>query len=115
MGFGLKEPGAGFKAKEVSMDFHYDTLEETHMLTAYERLLLDSMKGDATLFARTDAVRACWEFVQPILEYKQNPEHLYGYAAGTWGPKEADELLHEEDRSWRFPCKNLASTDYCEL
>ncbi|MEZ8141912.1 glucose-6-phosphate dehydrogenase [Enterovibrio norvegicus FF-33] len=115
MSFGLKEPGAGFKAKEVSMDFHYDTLEETQMLTAYERLLLDSMKGDATLFARTDAVKACWEFVQPILEYKENPEHLYGYAAGTWGPKEADELLNDEDRSWRFPCKNLADTDYCEL
>ena len=115
MSFGLKQPGAGFEAKEVSMDFHYESLEETHMLTAYERLLLDSMKGDATLFARTDAVKACWQFVQPILDYKENPEHLYGYAAGTWGPKEADELLSRDDREWRFPCKNLTNTDYCEL
>ncbi|WEM43575.1 glucose-6-phosphate dehydrogenase [Photobacterium sp. DA100] len=115
MSFGLKKPGAGFEAKEVSMDFHYESLEETHMLTAYERLLLDSMKGDATLFARTDAVKACWQFVQPILEYKENPEHLYGYAAGTWGPKEADELLSRDGREWRFPCKNLTNTDYCEL
>ncbi|PSU34931.1 glucose-6-phosphate dehydrogenase [Photobacterium lutimaris] len=115
MSFGLKKPGAGFEAKEVSMDFHYESLEETHMLTAYERLLLDSMKGDATLFARTDAVKACWKFVQPILDYKENPEHLYGYAAGTWGPKEADELLSRDGREWRFPCKNLTNTDYCEL
>ncbi|MGF1724034.1 glucose-6-phosphate dehydrogenase [Photobacterium nomapromontoriensis] len=115
MSFGLKKPGAGFEAKEVTMDFHYESLEETHMLTAYERLLLDSMKGDATLFARTDAVKACWSFVQPILDYKEDPEHLYGYAAGTWGPKEADELLSRDNREWRYPCKNLASTDYCEL
>ncbi|KLV09312.1 glucose-6-phosphate dehydrogenase [Photobacterium aquae] len=115
MSFGLKKPGAGFEAKEVTMDFHYESLEETHMLTAYERLLLDSMKGDATLFARTDAVKACWEFVQPILDYKEEPEHLYGYAAGTWGPKEADELLSRDGRHWRFPCKNLTNTDYCEL
>lgn len=115
MSFGLKKPGAGFEAEEVSMDFHYGDLEETNMLTAYERLLLDCMKGDATLFARTDAVKACWKFVQPILEYKEDPEHLFGYAAGTWGPKEADELLQGDERHWRFPCKNLTNTDYCEL
>ncbi len=115
LSFGLKEPGAGFKAKEVSMNFHYEQLEETNMLTAYERLILDCMKGDATLFARTDAVQACWEFVQPILEHKKNPEHLFGYAAGTWGPKEADELLKNDGRDWRFPCKNLTNTEYCEL
>lgn len=115
MSFGLKEPGAGFKAKEVSMDFHYDELEETRMLSAYERLLLDALNGDATLFARSDAVEACWKFVQPILNYKQEPESLYGYACGTWGPKEADELLAGDERQWRFPCKNLANTEYCEL
>ncbi|ELV7517136.1 glucose-6-phosphate dehydrogenase [Photobacterium damselae] len=115
MSFGLKKPGAGFEAKEVSMDFHYQDMQESNMLTAYERLLLDCMKGDATLFARTDAVRACWQFVQPILDYKEHPEHLFGYAAGTWGPKEADELLSNDGREWRFPCKNLTNTDYCEL
>ncbi len=115
LSFGLKEPGAGFKAKEVSMDFHYQDLKESNMLTAYERLILDCMNSDATLFARTDAVQACWEFVQPILEHKKNPEHLFGYAAGTWGPKEADALLQNDGRDWRFPCKNLTNTDYCEL
>ena len=78
-------------------------------------MLFRSMKQDATLFARTDAVKACWKFVQPILDYKEQPEHLFGYAAGTWGPKEADELLVNDGRQWRFPCKNLANTDYCEL
>ncbi|MDV7103552.1 glucose-6-phosphate dehydrogenase [Vibrio sp. TH_r3] len=115
LSFGLKKPGAGFEAKEVSMDFHYDDLEESNMLTAYERLILDCMKGDATLFARSDAVEACWEFVQPILDYKENLEHLFGYAAGTWGPIEADKLLTDDGRKWRFPCKNLTNTDYCEL
>ncbi|PXA73085.1 glucose-6-phosphate dehydrogenase [Vibrio sp. 11986-1-5] len=115
MSFGLKEPGAGFKAKEVSMNFHYTSLAETKMLTAYERLLLDALNGDATLFARTDAVEACWKFVQPILDFKQDPQALFGYACGTWGPIEADQLLERDGRAWRFPCKNLTDTDYCEL
>ena len=70
MRFGLKKPGAGFEAKEVSMDFRYADLAGATVLTAYERLLLDAIKGDATLFARTDAVHAAWRFVQPILDYK---------------------------------------------
>lgn len=115
MSFGLKEPGAGFKAKEVKMNFHYTSLQETHMLTAYERLLLDALNGDATLFARSDAVEACWKYVQPILDFKQDPQALFGYACGTWGPKEADVLLYRDERAWRFPCKNLTDTDYCEL
>ncbi|WP_240206081.1 glucose-6-phosphate dehydrogenase [Vibrio sp. CyArs1] len=115
MSFGLKEPGAGFNAKEVKMNFHYASLQETQMLTAYERLLLDALNGDATLFARSDAVEACWEFVQPILDYKQDPQSLFGYACGTWGPQESDQLLHNDGRAWRFPCKNLTDTDYCEL
>ncbi|MGL5430079.1 MAG: glucose-6-phosphate dehydrogenase, partial [Vibrio sp.] len=115
MSFGLKEPGAGFKAKEVSMNFHYASLEQIKMLTAYERLLLDALNGDATLFARTDVVEACWKFVQPILDFKQDPQSLYGYACGTWGPQQADTLLQADQRAWRFPCKNLTDTDYCEL
>ncbi|WP_394251392.1 glucose-6-phosphate dehydrogenase [Vibrio profundi] len=115
MSFGLKEPGAGFKAKEVKMNFSYSDLPETQMLTAYERLLLDALNGDATLFARTDAVEACWKYVQPILDFKQDPQALFGYACGTWGPQEADELLQRDGRAWRFPCKNLTDTDYCEL
>ncbi len=104
MFFGLKKPGAGFDAKEVSMDFRYsDISSSADLLTAYERLLLDAMKGDATLFARTDAVHACWKFVQPILDYKENQGRVYEYEAGTWGPVEADKLIAREGRVWRKP------------
>ena len=88
---------------------------DADVLDAYQRLLLDAIKGDATLFARSDAVHACWEFVQPILDYKHFGGALYGYAAGTWGPKEADELLAKSGYAWRFPCKNLTSESYCAL
>ncbi|MDO4627094.1 MAG: glucose-6-phosphate dehydrogenase [Pasteurellaceae bacterium] len=104
MRFGLKKPGAGFEAKEVSMDFRYSDLSTSStLLTAYERLLLDAMKGDATLFARTDAVHACWRFVQPILDYKTEQGRVYEYEAGTWGPTEADKLIAKHGKVWRKP------------
>lgn len=113
--FGLKSPGAGFQTEEVSMDFRYADLGGEPISSAYERLLLDAINGDATLFARSDAVHAAWAFVQPILDYQQTEHSLYGYAAGTWGPKEADDLLSRDGRFWRFPCKNLADNHFCEL
>ncbi|OOF45200.1 glucose-6-phosphate dehydrogenase [Rodentibacter trehalosifermentans] len=103
MRFGLKKPGAGFEAKEVSMDFRYADLAGAQVLTAYERLLLDAMKGDATLFARTDAVHAAWQFVQPILDYKANGGRIHEYEAGTWGPVAADKLIARQGRVWRKP------------
>ncbi len=103
MRFGLKKPGAGFEAKEVSMDFRYADLADEQVLTAYERLLLDAMKGDATLFARTDAVHAAWKFVQPILDYKESGGRIYEYEAGTWGPVAAEKLIAKSGRVWRKP------------
>ena len=103
MRFGLKKPGAGFEAKEVSMDFRYADLADEQVLTAYERLLLDAMKGDATLFARTDAVHAAWKFVQPILDYKANGGRIHEYEAGTWGPVAAEKLIAKSGRVWRKP------------
>ncbi|WP_448911654.1 glucose-6-phosphate dehydrogenase [Haemophilus sputorum] len=103
MRFGLKKPGAGFEAKEVSMDFSYADLASTNLLTAYERLLLDAMKGDATLFARTDAVHACWRFVQPILDYKVAHGRVYEYESGSWGPTEADKLIARHGKLWGKP------------
>lgn len=103
MRFGLKKPGAGFEAKEVSMDFRYADLAGTQVLTAYERLLLDAMKGDATLFARTDAVHAAWKFVQPILDYKANGGRIHEYEAGIWGPVAADKLIAKQGKVWRKP------------
>jgi glucose-6-phosphate 1-dehydrogenase len=116
--FGMKVPGAGFKVQDVGMDFHYSDLSEVRLPEAYERLLLDCMLGDATLFSRGDAVEATWRFIDPILQYwKENPDtKLYGYPAGTWGPENADELIEGDNETWRYPCKNLTSDSfYCEL
>lgn len=118
MKFGMKVPGAGFEVKNVNMDFHYSELRQTYVPSAYERLLLDAMLGDATLYARGDAVEAAWEFVQPIIDYWKNDANapLYGYPAGSWGPDVADQLMEEPEITWRYPCKNLAEDGvYCEL
>ena len=100
------------------MDFHYSELSETHLPSAYERLLYDVMVGDSTLYARADAVEAAWRFVSPILEvWKNDPDQkIYGYPAGTWGPENADDLINDGETGWRYPCKNLADDgNYCEL
>ena len=81
-------------------------------MEAYERLLLDAIQGDATLYARADEVEAAWEFVDPILKYWENGEDVktYGYSAGVWGPKNADDLI-EGMFMWRNPTKHLADDD----
>lgn len=114
--FGMKTPGAGFKVQTVNMDFHYSDLADTKVPAAYERLLHDCMIGDATLYARGDAVEKAWEFVQPVINaWESNPEiPIYGYPAGTWGPEEAENLI--VNGNWRYPCKNLTNDGlYCEL
>jgi len=116
--FGMKVPGAGYQVQNVNMDFHYSDLSEVYLPTAYERLLLDCMLGDSTLYARGDAVESAWRFVNPILENWQDKggSSLYGYPAGSWGPETADNLIEGEHLSWRYPCKNLAEDGiYCEL
>ena len=116
--FGMKVPGEGFKVQNVNMDFHYSDLPEPDLPKAYEKLLLDCMLGDSTLFIRVDAVEACWKFIQPILDaWEEDPEiKVYGYPAGTWGPECADDLITGKDFLWRYPCKNLADDgNYCEL
>jgi glucose-6-phosphate 1-dehydrogenase len=116
--FGMKQPGAGFQIKNVNMDFHYADLGEIRISSAYERLLLDCMLGDATLYARADAVEAGWEFVTPVLDVWQNNKKskIYGYPSGTWGPKESQQLFEHSGEDWRYPCRNLANDGlYCEL
>mgnify|MGYP000989354955 FL=1 len=113
----MKVPGAGFNVQDVNMDFHYSDLSNTYLPSAYERLLLDCMLGDATLYSRGDALEAAWQFVDPILKaWQNNPAiKVYGYPAGTWGPVESDELI-EGVETWRYPCKNLVGDgEYCEL
>lgn len=115
---GMKIPGTGFEVQTVNMDFHYSDLSVVRIPSAYERLLYDSMKGDSTLFARSEEVMAAWKFLMPIInEWKNNKNiPLYGYPSGTWGPERADELFEESNNTWRYPCKNLADDGvYCEL
>ncbi|HEY3600462.1 MAG TPA: glucose-6-phosphate dehydrogenase, partial [Chthoniobacterales bacterium] len=88
----------------VKMDFHYGTSFGKASPEAYERLLLDAMAGDPTLFARGDEVEEAWAFIDPIEEawsVKENAPKLCTYPAGSWGPEEADELMARDGRSWR--------------
>jgi len=116
--FGMKVPGAGFNVQDVNMDFHYSDLSDKPIPEAYQRLLLDCMQGDATLFTRGDAVEQAWSIVEPILKaWEKNPKiPIFGYPSGTWGPQQADSLIDDTTMTWRYPCKNLAGDGiYCEL
>ena len=88
LSFGMKVPGEGFDVKNVGMDFHYSDLVETDVPEAYERLLLDCIKGDPTLYAHGDSVEHSWKFVEPILNAWKNDNSIpvYGYPSGSWGP-----------------------------
>ncbi|MCU7498881.1 MAG: glucose-6-phosphate dehydrogenase [Ignavibacteria bacterium] len=114
----MKVPGRGYNVQDINMDFHYSELASQYVPGAYERLLLDAMEGDATLYARGDAVEACWKFIQPVLDaWEKYPTiKLFGYPAGTWGPENADDLIEESGLTWRYPCRNLSGEgSYCEL
>jgi len=116
--FDMKEPGSGFNVKNVNMDFHYKDLANTRVPSAYERLLHDVMVGDPTLFSRDDEVDTAWKFLEPIQKAwaKNQTIKVFGYPAGTWGPKNANDLIEGEELTWRYPCKNLADEElYCEL
>jgi len=115
---GMKVPGDGFNVKTVGMDFKYSDLSDVYLPTAYERLLMNCMQGDSTLYLRGDAVEATWKFITPILDaWKNNNKmKIYDYPAGTWGPTEADLLFANKNQSWRHPCANLSDEcPYCEL
>ena len=99
-----KIPGTSFRIQSVKMDFHYGTSFGKASPEAYERLLLDAMSGDATLFARRDEVEEAWAFIDAIEEAwaaKKQAPALYFYPAGSWGPEEAEELLARDGRAWR--------------
>jgi glucose-6-phosphate 1-dehydrogenase len=116
--FGMKEPGAGYNVKTVSMDFHYSELANIRLPSAYERLLNDIMLGDSTLYSRDDTVETAWKFLEPIQKsWANNPSiKIYGYPCGTWGPETANDIIEGKDLTWRYPCKNLADDGlYCEL
>ena len=103
--FVAKVPGPSMTLRPVTMDFRYGSAFGGSGPEAYERLILDAMIGDPTLFARSDEVSAAWSFVTPILETwaSGQPLEFPNYAAGTWGPREAFDLIEREGRSWRNP------------
>ncbi len=104
LAFGVKSPGPINQISPVTMDFNYEaTYGEPP--EAYERLLLDCLSGDATLFTRSDEVIAQWSFTTQILEaWKEFPvKNLPIYEAGTWGPPGADDFIGKNGRVWRNP------------
>jgi glucose-6-phosphate 1-dehydrogenase len=105
LSFGAKIPGPILDVGAVNMDFRYTDYFGSEASTGYERLLYDCMTGDATLFQRADMVEAGWGVVQPMLDVWKAlpPRNFPNYKAGSWGPKEADDLLARDHRQWRTP------------
>jgi glucose-6-phosphate 1-dehydrogenase len=102
LAIGAKVPGAGMSIRTVHMDFLYGGAFRTGLPEAYERLILDAMLGDATLFTRADEVDEQWALVDAIVSaWSRDRPSFPNYEAGTWGPRSADELLHRDGRSWR--------------
>ncbi len=101
--FATKVPGGGMSMRNVAMDFRYGTAFGSSTPEAYERLILDTMRGDATLFTRADEVEAQWGFIDPILAgWRTEEAPVARYESGSWGPAEADRLLVPGD-TWRKP------------
>ncbi|MBX9678813.1 MAG: glucose-6-phosphate dehydrogenase [Gemmataceae bacterium] len=101
--FSTKRPGMGLDVEQVSFSFDYDNAYHKELPEAYERLLLDALRGDATLFMRSEELEAAWQFVMPILRaWEQSPHSgVPQYAAGSWGPVEANKLAEGLNGGWR--------------
>ena len=100
--FEAKVPDTVAQLRSVDMEFHYaDSFGKTALPDAYERLLLDTITGDASLFTRADEVETAWGIIDPILQaWEAGKQPLATYEPGSWGPKESDELLAHDGRSW---------------
>jgi glucose-6-phosphate 1-dehydrogenase len=101
--FGAKMPGSGENIKPVVMNFSYGSSFQVQAPDAYERLILDAMLGDSTLFTRSDEVEASWALITPITERWEagGGSFIELYRSGTWGPKESDDFLSADGRYWR--------------
>ncbi|HMP88783.1 MAG TPA: glucose-6-phosphate dehydrogenase [Kiritimatiellia bacterium] len=103
--FSAKRPVLQVQVENVAMSFDYAQTWKTDLPEAYERLLLDVLRGDSTLFTRSDEVETAWRIIDPVLKaWDTNAEiPVYTYPAGTWGPSRADVLLNEHGHKWRNP------------
>ena len=102
--FEAKVPDSEQDMRSVDMDFLYhSSFNGTLLPDAYERLLLEAIEGDASLFTRSDAIEAAWKLIDPVLQGWEQPDspELVIYKPGTWGPRSADELLSRDKRKWR--------------
>lgn len=105
LGFSAKVPAPVLRMGSVNMDFSYSERFGAEASTGYETLLFDCLNGDATLFRRADNVETAWQVVEPILDVWSAlpPRHFPNYAAGSWGPEAADELLMQDGHRWKVP------------
>jgi glucose-6-phosphate 1-dehydrogenase len=107
--FQTKVPASAQEMRSVDMEFHYRTsFGDAPLPDAYERLLLDALLGDASLFARSDEIETAWRLIDPVAKFCESPEAppLAVYEPGSWGPVEADEFLARDGRGrvWRQSC-----------
>jgi glucose-6-phosphate 1-dehydrogenase len=99
--FGAKVPGHTFTVRSASMEFSYEETFKEESPEAYERLLLDALIGDPTLFIRSDEVEHSWRIVDPIVAHWQDSDdRIPFYEAASWGPTEGEQLLARDGRSW---------------
>jgi len=104
IGFHVKLPGQQMRLAPAAMDFSYLASFGASERSAYATLLNDCMRGDATLFDRADGVEAAWAFLEPVLDvWEHRGRSVSFYPAGSWGPREADDLLSRDGRRWRTP------------
>ena len=98
----IKDPGpGGMRLRQVPLDMSFADVFETRNPDAYERLLMDVVRGNQTLFMRRDEVEAAWSFIEPILDaWAASPEPPRPYTAGTWGPTSSVALLERDRRTW---------------
>ncbi|HEV3235257.1 MAG TPA: glucose-6-phosphate dehydrogenase [Candidatus Dormibacteraeota bacterium] len=101
--FTAKVPAPGMRLRAVNMDFLYGASFMAQSPEAYERLLLDVMRGDQTLFTRRDEVETAWSLLTGVIKAWQGVPDIPIYPAGTWGPEQADELMARDGRRWRHP------------
>lgn len=110
--FETKVPGAVQETRSVDMEFHYpSTFGGARLPDAYERLLIDALNGDPSLFTRSDEIQKAWSLVDPVLEAWEssaNAPSLGLYRKGSWGPPAAEAFIRRDDRVWRLGCGDHA-------
>jgi glucose-6-phosphate 1-dehydrogenase len=107
--FETKVPGAGMRTSPANMIFHYKQFGKEALPEAYERLLVDSIHGDASLFARSDEIERSWALVDPLIrEWESQKSKPILYTPGSWGPSESHGFMAKDERSWLLGCAENA-------